>query len=71
MRYKIGDDVEHNTFLRSVNNAMEKPVQPFSGDLELPSVGTGWDSSPKVTILGDAPLPFSLLALIREVEVTA
>lgn len=71
MRYKIGDDVEQNTFLRSVNNAMEKPVEPFTGDLELPAIGTGWDGNPKVSIFGDDPLPFSLLALIREVEVTA
>ena len=71
MHYKIGDDTEKDIFLRNVNKAMEKPVQPFTGDLELPSVGTGWDSNPTVSVFGSDPLPFSLLALIRQVEVTA
>lgn len=70
MRYKVGDDSERDTFLRSVNEPMHKPVQPFSGDLELPSVETGWNKNPKITIFGSDPLPFSLLALIREIEVT-
>lgn len=71
MRYKVGDDVERATFLRNVNAPMHKPVTPYTGDLGLDSVGTGWSENPKVTILGRDPLPFSLLALIREIEVTA
>lgn len=71
MSYKVGDDKERDTFLRSVNKSMNKPVEPLTDDLEIPSIGTGWQSNPRITVFGDDPLPFSLLALIREVEVTA
>lgn len=70
MRYVIGDDKERPVFLRSVNNALVKPVDPVTDDIPLDSSSTGWQNNPKVTILGRDPLPFSLLALIREIEVT-
>ena len=48
MSYIIGDDQERDTFLRNVNAPLHKPVQPYTGDLELPSIKTGWQENPKV-----------------------
>jgi hypothetical protein len=54
---------------RTTGDAMNRAVEPFSGDTEPRALRGGWKREAKVMVKQDLPLPLTLLAILAHIQV--